>query len=269
MIEQQLYDELCADVLPVIRSMSGDGRYAVALSGSHGKGVPDRNSDFDFRVYVVEAASTGQWEEAISKLDEYVAKWRALGVEIDGFWPRRVADIDSKLDSWFAGKALPEPMIWSIWGYNVLTDIYNQTIIEDPCGIARGWKDRLNVYPDSIRNAILARHGHSLRYWRNDYHYRNKVARNDCVFCASITARLIHDAMQVLYALNRFYYPGDGSNLVFTQKFAVKPVDLETRAVQILYPGDGPDALDRQYRGMIQLIDDVFALPEMAQYLCE
>lgn len=260
MIEQHLYEQLCADVLPLFRRIPTTEKYAITLGGSHGKGLSDRRSDFDFRVYFESCVDGPAWGPIWEELNRYIAKWKALDVEIDGVWPRSIAEVDSQLDLWLSGNAVAQPYVWNVWGYNMLTDIYNQAIVEDPCGVAQAWKDRLSVYPDTLRDSILKKHGDSLRYWRADYHYYSKSLRGDFVFMASITARLINDMMQVIYALNRFYFPGDGLNLTFTPKFTVKPDGLEERAVRALYPGGGEDCLARQYGDTISLIDDVLAL---------
>ncbi|MGI5877869.1 MAG: hypothetical protein ACOX7W_04610 [Christensenellales bacterium] len=70
--------------------------------------------------------------------------------------------------------------------------------------------------------------------------------------------------MQVIYALNRFYYPGDGLNLTYTQEFALKPERLNERVIELLYPGRSQDCTRRQYEKAIALIDDVLALIESA-----
>lgn len=260
MIENHLYEQLCADVLPVFRKLPKTDRYAITLGGSHGKGLSDGRSDFDFRVYFESCAGQQEWDETMAELGVYIEKWKAQGVEIDGVWPRSIDEVDKGLDIWLAGKGVPPHYIWNVWGYHFLTDIYNQAIVEDPCGVAQSWKDRMKAYPDALRDAIIKDRGDSLRYWRADYHYYNKCVRNDCVFMASISSRLINDIMQVIYALNRFYFPGDGLNLIFTQKFQIKPEGLEERVVSILYPGNGPDCLKKQYHEMIALIDDVLKL---------
>ncbi len=260
MINQELYEQLCADVLPIFRSIPGAGRYAITLGGSHGKGLSDQRSDFDFRVYYDASVEGSAWDGIWNDLNRSIAKWKAQGVEIDGVWSRSIGDVDKELEGWLTGKGSAVPYVWTVWGYHFLTDIYNQAIIEDPFGVVQGWKDRMKTYPDTLRDAILKKHGDSLRYWRADYHYYNKCVRRDHVFMASITTRLMHDVMQVVYALNRFYYPGDGHNLAFTQSFPLKPEGLEERAVKILYPGNTPDCLDRQYWDMVALIDDVLKL---------
>lgn len=260
MIEEKQYSELCEDVLPVFRRMSATDRYAITLGGSHGKGLSDRQSDFDFRIYFETPAKEPVFHAAAEELGRAIEKWKARDIEIDGVWPRAIADVDRELDRWLAGDASPKPYEWNVWGYHMLTDIYNQAIVEDPCGVAQAWKDRLAVYPDTLRDSILKHRGDSLRYWLADYHYRNKAVRRDFVFMASITARLVNDMMQILYALNRFYFPGDGLNLIFSREFSVKPDNLEERIVRILYPGADAGCLDRQYSETTALIIDVLAL---------
>lgn len=260
MIEKHRYDQLCADVLPLFRRIPQDGRYAITLGGSHGKGLSDRKSDFDFRVYYDHSVDSAGWQFILEELDRYIVKWKAMDVEIDGVWARDIASVNRELDIWTAGEATPTPYFWNVWGYQMLTDIYNQSIVEDPFGVAQGWKDRLSIYPEALRNSILSKHGDSLKYWRADYHYISKVRRKDYVFVAYITARLVHDMMQVIYALNRFYYPGDGLNMVFLDYFSVKPDAMQERVVSLLYPGNDPDCLDRQYREMVALIDEVLGL---------
>lgn len=150
MIEQDLYKQLCADVLPVFRSMSGDGSYAITLGGSHGKGLSDRSSDFDFRVYFKEAAAAPLWEAAWAELNGFMKKWKARDVEIDGVWPRSVAEIDCQLDEWLNDRGALAPMFWNVWGYNILTDIYNQgdrgRFLRHRAGLERP-PERLYGYP--------------------------------------------------------------------------------------------------------------------------
>ena len=222
MIENELYKTLCDEFFPIFKKILASERYAITLGGSHGKGVDDKNSDFDFRIYYDNAIPSEEHNKYYHEVWELVKVWKAKGVEVDGVWPRSVSDVDGQLDAWLSGKGTPTPREWSIWGYNILTDIYNQAIVEDPYGIVKTWKDRLSVYSTDLKNSIFAKHGSSIKYWRSDYHYLNKVNRKDIVFLSSISARLVHDIMQIIYALNEFYYPGDGYNLVYSRNFKIK-----------------------------------------------
>jgi len=267
MIDRELYDEMCAECFPVFKKFCLGEEYSITLGGSHGKGVSDINSDFDFRIY----GDILPWQEinvkmkdVLAEVDALVEKWDKRGVKIDGVWPRSVAEVNAQLDSILSGKSEPPRISWTVWGYHMLTDLYNQMIVEDPYGIAQRWKDRLCVYPETLKKSILARCGYSLRYWRKDYHYRNKVNRQDPVFLASIAPRLVNDMMQAIYALNEFYFPGDGMNLLYTKKFLLVPENLEERVTKALYPcaSSLQDAYRSQYEAIIGLIDDTLKLME-------
>ncbi len=98
---------------------------------------------------------------------------------------------------------------------------------------------------------------YSLRYWRNDYHYANKVKRSDVVFLAGLSARLVHDIMQVLFALNETYFVGDGQNLDFAEQFTIKPEHLSTRIHAILYPRPCENMFTRQRQALCDMIDEI------------
>lgn len=262
MKELTQYELICNDLLPLLRQIPATERYAITLGGSHGKGLSDQHSDYDFRVYYDERVPIDQWNAIRKELNVIFDKWKNKGIEIDGAWSRSFSDIDNKLDLWLSGKGQLEPKNWSIWGYTILTDLYNQAIVEDPFGIAANWKARLKTYPDALRNAILTKNSAYISYWRNDYHYISKIRRNDIVFLSSLTCRLIHEIIQIVYALNRFYYPGDGLNLVYTRTFEIKPNAFEDNITAILYPKYSEDMYENQYKQVIELIDEVLLLVE-------
>ena len=259
--------EMIDECLPLIREL-GAGRYAIAIGGSRGKGVSDRRSDYDFRLYCDEIRGgdddywqTPEW----ARFAEAVARWRADGIEIDHVWMRTFAAIEAALHPWLEGQVQPAPLAWTLWGYHLLPDLYHQQVIEDPFGLAQEWKDRLRTYPPGLKKAIVSKHLGSMQYWRSDYHYANKAERGDAVFLASLSARLVHDIMQVLFALNETYYVGDGSNLDFAREFAVTPQDFAERVQLALYPPASDDRFVRQRLMLAGLIDDVERLAGDAQ----
>lgn len=249
---QPVIDEL----LPLCRAL-GEGKYAVSVGGSYGKRTFDADSDLDFRLF---CERERQDPTAGAALQAAIERWADRGITIDGCWVRTIGDIEAQLDRWEAGKSRPIDLVWAIWGYQVLTDVYNQAVIEDPYGILAGWRERLSTYSPDLKAAIVGKHLRSLRYWRPDYHYAHKVDQGDAVFLASITAHLVHDLLQVLFALNETYYPGDGNNLHFVRRFEIAPADAVARIERVLYPGRGPDAYAAQYADLIALIDEVEAL---------
>jgi hypothetical protein len=255
---QGVVDEL----LPLCRAL-GEGRYAVSIGGSYGKGTFDGTSDLDFRLFCERRLSPPEaFREAHEQLQSAIDCWASQGIVVDGCWVRTLDEIEQQLDRWVGGEAKPYDLVWTIWGYHILTDVYNQWVIEDPDGILADWRARLATYPSKLKEAILVERLASLRYWRRDYHYQHKVARGDVVFLAGLSTKLVHDVMQILFALNETYYPGDGNNLVFVERFAHKPEHCAEKIEAILYPGTGEAALQVQYDRVAALIDEVAILIE-------
>jgi hypothetical protein len=251
---------MCGEFFPVFKKLAATEIYSITLGGSHGKGLSDHGSDFDFRIYyekIIEPEKMGIIFEEVKTLCE---KWAAKNVKVDGIFPRAYAEVDEQLDLWLSGKGKLVPYEWTVWGYTILTDIYNQQIIEDPYGKAEEWKKRLAVYPDALKESLINHYSSSLEYWKNDYHYQNKVNRKDIVFLAYITCRLIQDIIQIIYALNEFYYPGDGMNLEYTPQFTVKPQNFEERVAAVLRTSEADDTYTEQYKNVISLIDDTLLL---------
>ncbi len=249
------------EFLPIIRRL-GIGRTAISIGGSHGKKTYDDASDVDFRLFCDEVAGGRGFtaSDAWKELSGAVKKWEALGVRVDYCWVRTVAEIDRALDDWIEGKVDPIPKVWTLWGYYLPTDIKNQMVIEDPSDLIGAWQRRLTPYPAALKGALLKKHADSLRYWRGDYHYANKVARRDPVFLAGISSRLVHDILQILFALNETYYVGDGNNLKYVERFALQPKDSAGRVEKLLYPGQGEDRFEAQYEALGRLMDETIAL---------
>lgn len=262
MPESTTFNEVCASFSPLFAQLSATGQYSITLGSSHGRGTADEHSDYDFRFYCEEFAPREVWGPAFEDVLRLGREWIQKGVNVDKdvVWPRRYADVDAQLAQWMAGEAAAAPLEWTVWGFQLLPDIYYQKIVEDAGGRVAGWIEMLAVYPPALKAALLKKHGSSLRYWRQDTHYHSKVMRRDVVFLASLTARLVHDMLQYLYALNESYYPGDGRNLELARPFRLLPARFEDRVVEVLCPPPGKDAEQARYHQLMQLIDDTLAL---------
>jgi hypothetical protein len=82
------------------------------------------------------------------------------------------------------------------------------------------------------------------------------VKRADAVFLAGLSARLVHDIMQVLFAINETCYVGDGANIEFAARLPPKPDRFAERARAALYPPTGDGVFEQQREMLIGLIDD-------------
>ena len=144
------------DLVPLIRQLFA-GKYAIAVAGSHGKQKYDALSDIDLRAYY------DSWIEdevrcnsVKQEIKDKIQAWHKIGVRIDGYWPRRIPVIESRINSILSGEnADPDPCQWTIWGYYLPTDIANNTIIEDPFQILANWKVQLQTYPLKLKDAVI------------------------------------------------------------------------------------------------------------------
>jgi Domain of unknown function (DUF4037) len=248
------------DMLPTIRALA-EGRYAVSIGGSIGRGQFDRYSDIDFRLFCdVIPPDSPEHARLKTQMDDRVKHWDDQGIRIDGCWIRSMGDISAALDQWCQGVIAPVDLVWTIWGYHLPSDIVHQYIIEDPYSIIAGWQAQLRPYPPLLKKALLEKHLRSLRYWRNDYHYHHKVQRQDRVFLAGIASKLVHDLIQILFALNETYYVGDGNNLKYISAFAYVPDGFGATVDTLLYPQPTENTLEQQYDLLMHLIDNVEVL---------
>ncbi len=261
-MKNQVFEEVCKDVLPYLKRIPDSSAYVIALGGSHGKGISDKYSDFDFRVYYEKRVPDERWKQVRAELELVIKKWKQRGIEIDGAWSRSIDKINNDLEAYLAGELLLEEKKWSIWGYQLLTDLYHQILLEDPAGIGLEWKNKLKTFSPELKKALLTKYVGYIEYWANDYHYLHKIAKKDIVFLHSLAAKLVNSMMQVLYAINECYYPGDGYNLYYASEFPIKPVNLEERMESVLYPQRTDHMYEKQFAELMGLLQETIKLSE-------
>lgn len=253
------FDTAVADCLPDIRALAS-GRYAISVGGSIGKGTSDPYSDIDFRLFCDARADEPHFRQRRARLQKRINEWAGRGTIIDGCWVRTIDETERELREWTRGEGEPSPRVWTIWGYYLPTDLYNQYVLEDPFGVIAEWKTRLTPYPVAMKRATIDRHRQSLEYWMRDYHYANKVERADAVFLSAVTAKMMRDILQLLFAVNEIYFPGDGKNLELIEGAPIVPSDLAERVRGILYPASGFNGLARQRDDLGRLGHEVLEL---------
>lgn len=256
-IERDKFAEPIADLIGHLERMNL-GNWALTAGGSTSKGTSDHLSDLDLRLYHETplpwpSVTDPVWREYVQAEDS----WRLRGYMIDPISPRPFKDVEAELDRLIAGEMLRPDMVWTLWGYRLLPDIANQVAFYDNTGTIARWKDKIAVFPAKLKRAILDHHLGSIEYWRTDYHYRNKVERGDAVFLAGLSSKLTHSLLEILFAVNEVYFPGDGNNLKLASTFQIAPADFVSRVESALYPSAGEDKFTRQYRTLMELINDV------------
>lgn len=271
-------DEIVAGLLPVLRTWVA-GEYGIAIGGSHAKGSGDSLSDVDIYLFANEVLPAARRDERV--VDELGAEARpeSWGVD-DSFvqggtdfwhadqrvecWLRSTGEMDRTLRGCLAGGVRREYVVWTVMGclsYTALADVHSMKIVDDPHGILARWKAAVATYPEALRQSILGRFMPEAAFWPENFHYRTAVQRADVVYTSAIVQQVLHALIQVLFALNRVYFPGEKRLAYAMQRLPVQPSGFAHRVQELLAPSSVDVAgLEKQRRALADLVAEMRAL---------
>ena len=278
-MSQQLESALTSIVdalLPLIRQFAR-GDYGIALGGAHAKGIEDHESDVDLYLFAKEVLPG---EERARLCEQFgggiqsVVSWGDDSAFVQGgtdfylrgkkveCWLRNTDYISSIVNDCKLGIVRRTFVTWTVMGfYNhcTLSDLYNMVPVEDPAGILARWKAAVSEYPPKLQETIIGDHLRAARFWPENFHYRSAVARCDVIYTVGIVQQVVHNLIQVVFALNRTYFPGDKKLGVALDHLAVKPEGFAGRIERLLMPGTGRDrdTLDGQRAELVELTRQV------------
>ena len=115
----------------------------------------------------------------------------------------------------------------------------------DPEGFLSGLQNQCSVYPDDLRNALLAAH---LPKIDDPEDFQRAIRRNDVLFYHATLDLALDHFLQALFALNRVYFPSRKRSLEYIRSFAIKPKDCDSRLLQVLELGIKSETLAESYR---------------------
>lgn len=272
---------IARELLPLVRRFAR-GPCAVALGGSCAKGHPDAHSDVDIYLFA-DSVLPGAERDAL------VAEMVGAGAEPDSWgsddlfeqggtdfvyrgvpvecWLRRAQHVEAAVAEALRGEIRREYVGWTVMGFFnhvVLADVHSLRIVDDPGGVLARWKAGLAAYPEPLRRAIIRRFMGEAGFWPANVHYHTGIERVDVVYTAGIVQLVVHALIQVLFALNREYFPGEKRVTEALSRLAVVPRDVSARVQALVAPGTPPNvaSLRAQQQALAALVDDVRALVE-------
>jgi hypothetical protein len=254
--------------------------YGIALGGAHAKGVADSESDLDLYLFADQVLGVQERERLCVEsgvAPASIVSWGLPGAFVQGgtdfyvdglkveCWLRSVAYVDEILDECKRGVVRREFVTWTVMGYYrhcTLSDLYNMRPLADPAGILARWKAEVSVYPPRLRETILREHLQAARFWPDNYHYKTAVERCDVIYTTGIVQQVVHNLIQVLFALNRVYFAGDKKLALALDHLELGPPDVSRRIEELLSLDGGRDrdALNRQREQLRALLAEVEAL---------
>jgi hypothetical protein len=127
-----------------------------------------------------------------------------------------------------------------------------------------GDRHRVAVYPVPLRDAVLRRFMAEASFWPDDPHYLSAIERGDVIYTSAIVQQVVQALIQVVFALNREYFPGEKKLADALEKLAIVPAGFAAAIEGLLCPGParGVDELRGQQRALASITADVRRLQE-------
>lgn len=277
--------QMANELLPLLRRFcecSAGGDYGIALGGAHAKGVADAESDLDLYLFADQVLPGVERKRLCAKLDgiESITGWGEdtpfiqggtdfylNGIKVE-CWLRNTSYINHLIAECQAGIVHHTLVTWTVMGfynYCTLSDLYNMTPIDDPAGILARWKAQVSHYPPKLRQAIIATYLGKARFWPQNFHYRTAVERCDTLYVTGIVHQVVHNLIQVIFALNQVYFPGDKKLALALDHLPVKPHRFTMRIQEVINPAaPGTQAIyEQQRQELAALVQEVETLVQV------
>ncbi len=262
-------------LIPLLRRFARS-EYGIAVGGAHAKGTDDPQSDLDLYVFARDVLANAERSQATSRFSPDVEGLISWG-EDDPFvqggtdfyyrkqkiecWLRNSASIEDALSECRGGIVKREFVTWTTTGfYNhcCLSDLKAMIPVEDPSGLLARWQREIAVYPPRLREAIVRTHLSAARFWPHNYHYTSAVERQDVIYTVGIIQQVVHNLIQVLFAVNEVYFPGDKKLAAALGHLDRLPPRFVERVQGLIFPEErvGVALLRRQQAELQQLLKD-------------
>ena len=242
----------------------------------HAKGTADAASDLDFYLFSESVVSnddrTGLTIQFSPEIRQVISWCRTpfnsvgtdfyLGNLKIECWLRNTISIDHALRECVEGIVKRDWVTWTTAGfYNhcVLSDLNNMIPVDDPSGTpARSERKHPHLSP-KLRKAIIEQHLGAARFWPWNFHYESAIERQDAIYCTGIVQQVVHNLIQVIFAANGVYFPGDKKLFDAMRHLDRTPNLWLPRVQKLLFPAVpvSKEALLGQQQELQELVDDV------------
>ena len=125
-------------------------------------------------------------------------------------------------------------------------------VFYDKTGFFGSIKDRLSCYPDSLAQKLMEYHLEQLAD-REDL--LRAVSRKDLLFYHFALDLALDHFLQVLFSLNRVYFPSRKRTMEWIDRFQLKPENCAERLLAVLRLGAISDGVVSSYAEWNQLVD--------------
>ncbi|MFN7929930.1 MAG: nucleotidyltransferase domain-containing protein [Blastocatellia bacterium] len=260
-----------------------NGMKAVVLGGSHARGRAKPESDIDLGLFYSEAApfSIQQLRELAEEINDTPqplvtdfygwgawvngGAWLTIGGQRVDFIYRSLEHVARVIAEAEAGRYELDYMQQPPFGFFSATYLGEVAIcvpLFDPEARVEALKQLVATYPAALRHAIVQDY-----LWQAEFNLTaftpKFAARADAFGTAACLTRVVHQLVQVLFALNRQYPLNDKTALAEVAEFAFAPRDFAARVQQTLaHVGAAQAELAAAVKQIAQLWQETVALTE-------
>jgi hypothetical protein len=271
-------DEIVSALVPMLRTWVA-GEYGIAIGGSYAKGSGDSLSDVDMYLFADEVLPAARRaERVVAELgaEARPESWGADDPFVQGgtdfwhggqrveCWLRSTCEVDRTLRACLGGEVRREYVVWAVMGflgYTALADVHSMRIVDDPHGVLARWKGAVATYPEALRQNVIGRFLPEAAFWPVNFHYRTAVHRADVIYTSAIVQQVLQALIQVVFALNRVYFPGEKRLAYAMETLPVHPSGFARRVQELLAPPSVDVAgLETQRRELADLVAEMRAL---------
>lgn len=273
-------DAVVRELLPLVRAFCAGEAYGIALGGSHAKGTADAHSDVDVYLFAdaflpaarrVErvTAQLGDAARAVSWGADEPFTEGGTDFSVDGVlvecWLRRATSVEATIADCVQGRVRRKHRAWTAMGFFdhvALGDVHAMRIVDDPAGMLARWKAMVSTYPEPLRDTILRRFMAEAAFWPENPHYLGAVERGDVIYASAIVQQTTQALIQVVFALDRAWFPGEKKLADALAKLPSAPRDFAARLQNVLCSGAHPSVADlrAQSRELAELVRETRAL---------
>jgi hypothetical protein len=269
-------DDLARRLLPLVREFCV-GPYGIALGGSHAKECGDAHSDVDLYLFadrvlpggerrrrVIDALGEASGAVSWGRDDPFVeggTDFGHHGVRVE-CWLRSASHVERTIAACRRGEVRRDYVVWTVmgfFGHAALADVRSMRILEDAGGMLARWKAEVEAYPEPLRRALLGRFMREAAFWPGNFHYHTAIERADVIYTSGIVQQVAQALVQVAFALNREYFPGEKKLAGSLAALPLRPDAFPARLQSLLTIGKDPDvaALRGQRRELAALVAEM------------
>jgi hypothetical protein len=110
-----------------------------------------------------------------------------------------------------------------------------------------------------LKRSILRDHFLSASFWPENFHYKTAITRCDILYTTGIVQQVVQNLIQVIFALNEVYFPGEKKLEAALDHLPLKPEQFVQSIQRLIFPAVPAEQglLEEQRLELVRLVGEV------------